>query len=43
MSMVDIVKVELAGPCKSKFSLLTSSLTEIIGYIDSQLGFGNLY
>ena len=25
MSMVDIVKVELEGPCKSKFSLLTSS------------------
>ena len=24
MSMVDIVKIELAGPCKSKFSLLTS-------------------
>ena len=24
MSMVDIVKIELAGPRKSKFSLLTS-------------------
>ena len=72
--MVDIVKVELAGPCKSKFSLSTSSfvinictriknsllwhvygiswyqlfkivdnVTEIIGYIDSHLGFWNLY
>ena len=25
MSMVDIVRIELAGPSKSKFSLLTSS------------------